>query len=153
MKPIRRPGTMPRWQRWSFWWGMGLCCLSGLSYLLGREFFIATAVLGQHRMLTVHGISAGLAVFLLGTIAVGHIRVGWLLRQNRLTGVGNVVALALLVFTGWGLYYGSEEIRDFTVLAHWVLGLGFVGVLGLHVMPFPIRAIETIHWPWRRRFL
>lgn len=136
MTNLRRPGTMPRWQRGAFWLGMGLCCVSGLSYLLGHEFLMATSLLGHRTMLTLHGISAGLAVFLLGTVAVGHIRVGWILRKNRASGVGNVFALSLLILTGWGLYYGSEEIRDFTVLAHWLLGLGFVVVLSLHVVRF-----------------
>jgi hypothetical protein len=152
-KEGRRPGCMPRWQRWAFWLGMGLCLLSGTSYWLGREMFIGTAWLGHRNMLSLHGISAGLAVFLLGTVAVGHIRVGWILRKNRLTGVGNVVALSLLVLSGWGLYYGPEAWRDGTVLAHWVLGLGFAGVLAAHVMPFSIRAIATIHWYARQRLL
>ena len=139
MNAQRRPGTMPHWQRWAFWLGMGLCCISGLSYLLGREFFIATSLLGDRSVLTVHGISAGWAVFLLGTVAVGHIRVGWILRKNRLSGVGNAATLGLLTLTGWGLYYGTEEMRDLTVLAHWSLGLGFVAVLGLHVVRFQSR--------------
>ena len=152
-REVRRPGRMPRWQRWSFWFGMGLCLLSGTSYWLGREMVIATAWLGHRNMLSLHGMSAGLAVFLLGTVAVGHIRVGWILRKNRLSGVVNVVTLGLLAMTGWGLYYGPEELRDATVLLHWVLGLGFAGVLAAHVMPFSIRVIATIHGRWRQRLL
>lgn len=136
MHPLRRPGTMPRWQRSVFWLGMGGCGISGISYLLGHTFFIAPAWLGHRTVLTLHGISAELAVFLLGTLAVGHIRVGWILRKNRLSGVGNIVALSLLTFTGWGLYYGSEELRDLTVLAHWGIGLAFVTVLALHLIRF-----------------
>ena len=153
MKEIRRPGRMPRWQRWSFWFGMGLCIASGISYWLGREMFVATGWLGHRNVLSLHGISASLAVFLLGTIAVGHIRVGWILRKNRLSGVGNVVVLSVLVLTGWGLYYGPEETRDVTVWVHWLLGLGFVGVLCAHVKPLPMRAIATIHGVWRQRLL
>ena len=135
MKPPRRPGRMPLWQRVAFWLGMGLCCLSGLSYWLGREFYIATGWLGHRAVLMAHGVSAGVAVFVLGTIAAGHIRVGWILKRNRVSGVGNLVTWSLLALTGWGLYYGSEEIRDLTVLAHWVLGLAFVGALSWHLMP------------------
>lgn len=149
----RRACRMPRWQRWSFWLGMGLCLLSGTSYWLGRELFVATAWLGHRNLLSLHGISAGLALFLLGTLAVGHIRLGWILRKNRLSGVVNVVTLGLLAMTGWGLYYGPEELRDATVLLHWVLGLGFAGVLAAHVMPFSIRVIATIHGRWRQRLL
>ena len=142
IKQIHRPGAMPRWQRWSFWIGMGLCCFSGLSYLLGHEFFMAPEILSHRRMLTLHGIAAGVAVFLLGTIAVGHVRVGWILRKNKLTGMSNIIVLGLLVLTGWGLYYGSEEMRDLTVSGHWISGLMFIIALSLHLAPSPIRQVK-----------
>ena len=112
--------------RGAVWADAGDACLK-LGDRIGS--LIATSLLGDRSVLTVHGISAGWAVFLLGTVAVGHIRVGWVLRKNRLSGVGNAAALGLLTLTGWGLYYGTEEMRDLTVLAHWSLGLGFVAVL------------------------
>lgn len=145
MKTIRRPGTMPRWQRWTFWWVAGLCLCSGLGYLLGHEFVLGPKWWSHRNMLSIHGVFAGLMLFVLGTIATGHIRVGWMLRRNRLTGVGNVLAMILLALTGWGLYYGSEEVRDFAVWLHWVVGLVLVGLLCLHLKPRSIGSIDTIH--------
>lgn len=133
-RTIIRPGAMPRWQRWTFYFGMGNCCLSGVSYLLGQAFFMASQILGHRSVLTLHGISASIATFILGTLFIGHIRIGWALGRNKITGLGNLVFLVLLIISGWCLYYGTEEMRDETVLMHWCLGFFFALTVGLHVV-------------------
>ena len=132
----RLAGKMPTWQRWSFWTVMGICCLSGICYLVGSELLTSSSILTSRKVITAHGVTACFSVFLFGTISAGHIRVGWILRKNKVTGIGNIVTLSLMILTGLGLYYGSEEIRDLAVLLHWVSGLGFLAVLTLHLVPF-----------------
>ena len=132
----RLAGKMPTWQRWSFWLVMSTCSLSGICYLVGNEFLTTPSILTSRKVITTHGVTACLAVFLFGTISAGHIRVGWILRKNKATGIGNIVTLSLMILTGLGLYYGSEEIRDLAVLLHWIFGLVFLVVLTLHLVPF-----------------
>ena len=136
LKSTRQPGKMPLWQRCSFWVLMGVCCMSGFSYLIGTELLNPPSIYASRQVITTHGISACLTVFLFGTISMGHIRLGWILRKNKTTGIGNIVTLILMILTGLGLYYGSEEIRDLAVLLHWISGLGFLAVLTLHLVPF-----------------
>lgn len=136
LKSTRQPGKMPLWQRCSFWVLMGVCCMSGFSYLIGTELLTAPSIYASRQVITTHGISACLTVFLFGTISMGHIRLGWILGKNKSTGMGNVFTLSLLILTGLGLYYGSEEIRDLVVVLHWLAGFGFILVLILHLLPF-----------------
>jgi hypothetical protein len=136
VRHTRQTGKMPQWQRWSFWLVISICCLSGIFYLVGSELLTSPSILHNRKVITTHGLSAYLAVFVFGTISVGHIRLGWILRKNKATGIGNIVTLILMTLTGLGLYYGSEEIRDLAVLLHWISGLGFLAVLTLHLVPF-----------------
>jgi hypothetical protein len=62
--------------------------------------------------------------------------VGWILQKNKATGIGNIATLSLMILTGLGLYYGSEEIRELAVLLHWIAGLVFLTVLTMHLVPF-----------------
>lgn len=132
---FRTPGSMPTWQRWSFGLVFSVCFLSGLIYLMGNEGMPIALMIGHRELMTTHGISSSLLVFLLGTIFVGHVKVGWILKKNTTTGVGNLLVLSLLTITGWGLYYGSENLRDTTVLLHWTLGIGMALLLSLHLLP------------------
>lgn len=136
MSGIHRPGRMPRWQRWGVTLGMSACALSGLLFLLGQEFDVASNLLGGRYMLTVHGVSANLAVFLFGTVVVGHVRVGLSFRRQLFTGISNLLALSVLMVSSWLLYYGSEAWRDDTVCVHWVVGLLFIIILFAHLMPW-----------------
>lgn len=131
----RRPGSMPQWQRMAFWPAVVICSFSGLSYLIAREFFSSHSFFGNSKILAAHGVSAYFIVFLLGSMATGHVRLGLRLRKNRLSGVGNLIAMSLLVITGWGLYYGPEEIRDGVVLLHWLCGSMFLLILFWHLIP------------------
>lgn len=138
--PVRtRPGRMPPWQRRLFWGGMVLCGLSGASYALGRLVGWAPDLLGHHRVLIVHGLSAGLVTYVLGILSMSHIRVGWQLRRHQTSGVANLILLTALVLTGLALYYGPEASRDLTVQGHWVLGAVFAVVLLGHRLPWAER--------------
>lgn len=133
MKSVRRPGAMPEWQRWSLFWILGICISSGVAYLLGHEFLIFQKTLANHQLLSVHGMSANAVVFLFGTVALGHIRIGLKLKKNRISGLANLFTLVILILTSWMLYYGAEEIRDLAVLTHWIVGLLFIAILICHI--------------------
>ena len=85
--------------------------------------------------LRLHGAAAFAMLFLLGTIAVNHARQAWVARRNRVTGTIMASLNALLVVTGYLLYYaGGETSRETVSLLHWVLGLGFPLVIVAHVV-------------------
>jgi len=127
-----RLGHMPRWQRLLTWFGLALCALSGSAYLIGHEFNVLVQQLGNHSILVVHGASAALVIFILGTIATVHIKAGLVARKSLISGFAQLFALTLLVNTGLLLYYGSEEIRDLTILSHWIFGLIFTPIFVFH---------------------
>lgn len=135
MSRIHRPGRMPVWQRWSVLFGMCACAISGLLFLLGHEWAVGPKFLGGRYMLTLHGVSANMAVFLFGTVVIGHVRVGLNVRRQLFSGISNLALLVVLIASSWLLYYGSEEWRDDTVLIHWCVGIMFVVMLFVHLLP------------------
>ena len=135
MSRIHRPGRMPAWQRWSVLLGMSLCAISGVLFWVGHELHIAHGTLGSRWVLTLHGVSASLAVFLFGTVMLGYVRVGVNFRRQMFTGISNLIALSILVISSWLLYYGDEEWRDNTVLIHWSVGLLFAVIFLAHLLP------------------
>ena len=71
------------------------------------------------------------AVF--GYFLCDHIRIGWQLRANRISGFLMETCFAALILTGLGLYYsGGESFRDFFVIAHRILGLAMPVCLVAH---------------------
>lgn len=84
--------------------------------------------------LKLHGLGAMLSLVVLGTLIPIHIRRGWHARRNRLHGSVLVLALLLLVVTGYGLYYsGIETLREISSWAHRVIGLLLPVLIVLHI--------------------
>jgi hypothetical protein len=49
---------------------------------------------------------------------------GWKNRYQRYIGIALTAAFAILILSGYMLYYvGDEGLRDWTSIIHWVLGL------------------------------
>ena len=87
-------------------------------------------------LLRVHGASAFLALTGFGAVLAGHVRAGWRMRRNRISGVALVSAVALLAASGYWLYYGwIETARDAVSWIHLGLGLLLPLAFGLHLMP------------------
>jgi hypothetical protein len=84
-------------------------------------------------LLMLHGGAAMLFLLLLGALIALHVRIGWRLRNNRLSGSVMLTLNALLVVTAFGLYYAaSETLRHWTSDIHIAIGLGFPLLLALH---------------------
>jgi hypothetical protein len=85
-------------------------------------------------LLSTHGLSAVGFVLLLGTLLAGHVPRAWKAEKNRANGVVFMVLTALLVSSGYLLYYlGSESWRSSTATLHLVLGLLSPALLFWHV--------------------
>ena len=80
-----------------------------------------------------HGVLNPFLCALFGYFLFDHIRIGWQLRANRVTGFLMEFCFAALILTGIGLYYsGGENFRNFCVTAHRILGLALPVCLIAH---------------------
>jgi len=113
--------------------------VTGVLWLAFRHFVRVPGEFGPqpHALepwwLKLHGAAAMAFLILLGTLLRGHIPRGWRLRRNRVSGAGLVSVNAVLIATGWALYYlGSESVRPVVSAVHWGLGLGLPAGLLWH---------------------
>lgn len=75
-------------------------------------------------MLKAHGAFAFAALWTGGLLWGMHIVGGWRSGRRRWSGIAVSAAGALLIGTGWLLYYaGDEDLRAITSVAHWGIGL------------------------------
>ena len=131
---MRQLGKMPVWQRGFVITGMLICSVTGSAYLLGHEFQIERALLGNHLVLAGHGLSAMLASIALGSILPFHLKAGYQSKRKRFSGFTQLGFLLILVITGGLLYYGPAELREPTIQLHWLTGLVFFAIFIFHAM-------------------
>jgi hypothetical protein len=129
---MSRLGKMPSWQRSFVIGGMLACSISGSLYLLGHEFHIQRAALGNHNVLALHGVFAMIATLALGSALPFHLKAGLKSKQKWLSGFSQLSLLLVLLTTGALLYYGPAESRDTVVSTHWILGLLFFAIFLIH---------------------
>ncbi|HZS83172.1 MAG TPA: hypothetical protein VFA50_09875 [Stellaceae bacterium] len=85
-------------------------------------------------LLSIHGAAAMAALLVLGSLLPQHIKWAWKGRMNRSTGGLMLTTQALLVVTGYALYYaGDDGMRALASRLHLVLGLGFPALLVWHI--------------------
>lgn len=123
---------MPGWQRAFVIAGMLTCSATGSAYLLGHEFQIERALLGNHLVLAGHGITAILASIALGSVLPFHLKSGYQSKRKRFSGFLQLGFLLILLFTGGMLYYGPAELRELTIQLHWLTGLVFFTLFIFH---------------------
>jgi hypothetical protein len=73
-------------------------------------------------VLRIHGWIAVAGVFLLGWLGGGHILERWGRPGHRMSGYALSAAAAVLVLTGYALYYTTDSFHDGAAVAHEVLG-------------------------------
>lgn len=120
-----------------------LLWLSGVLWLVLHYAFPQTGPFGplpnpwEAAVLRVHGVLAVGGVFLLGWITAAHVTERWRSASKRLSGLTLAAAAALLVVSGYALYYSTASLHETAALVHEGLGvLALLAALG--------------HW-WRRR--
>lgn len=85
-------------------------------------------------MLKLHGAAAMAFLVALGILIPAHIKRAWRVRRNRTNGVFFVTVMALLVATGYGLYYfGDERWRSAASWIHLILGFAAPALLAWHI--------------------
>ena len=131
---MRQLGKMPAWQHAFVITGMLICSVTGSVFLLGHEFQIERALLGNHLVLASHGLSAMLASIALGSILPFHLKAGYQSKRKRFSGFIQLGFLLILMITGGILYYGPAELREPTIQLHWLTGLVFFAIFMFHAM-------------------
>ena len=99
---------------------------------MGHEFQISRQTLGSHSVLALHGITSALALIAFGAVLPFHIKAGLKAWKNLISGISQLLFLAILVISALFLYYGPEELHDGSKLVHWVLGLVFFIIFIFH---------------------
>ena len=139
----RRPDPHPPTQqlsrpqeRWLYWVG-GVLALSGVGWLI-CHYWLRGPGPAPHPLevwwLRLHGAAVVGFLIVFGTLLHGHVKHGWRQGLNLGSGLPLLVATALLILSGYGLYYiVSDDVRDWVSVVHWGLGLAAVATVGLHV--------------------
>jgi hypothetical protein len=85
--------------------------------------------------LKVHGATAFATLFALGAMSAHHVRVGWDLKRNRVTGSIVITEFTLLIATGYALYYlVNDDTHAPVAVLHWALGLALAPTLLAHIV-------------------
>jgi hypothetical protein len=109
-----------------------LLWISGVVWLLYQYGPENHAV--QSLCMKIHGAATMLFLMVFGTLFLQHVPLGWKRDRQRPSGVLLVSACAILVITGWALYYAGEEtVRRASHWIHIVVGGALPAVIALHV--------------------
>jgi len=106
-----------------------LLWLSGCAWLVVHFAFAQQTQFGplpnpaEAVLLRVHGIVAVAGVFLLGWVAAGHLIDRWGGSRNRLSGIVLAGSAALLVLSGYALYYTTGALHEVAAAVHECLGV------------------------------
>lgn len=115
-----------------------LLALSGLAWLGGRYGLRPDPEL-PHPLeawaLKLHGAATMLGLLALGSVLPQHVRFAWRTRRNRTSGATVLSVAAILIVTGYGLYYAADEdLRPWLSLGHWGIGLVLPAGVVWHVV-------------------
>jgi hypothetical protein len=135
---------------------MALYSAFGALYVTGVAWYVlhddrAAAFFGgdgsdlpiQPILLQIHGAAAMLALLALGSLIPQHVKWAWKGRMNRSTGGLMISTQALLVLTGYALYYsGDENLREYASQVHFAIGACFPALLAWHIVEGRRRASE-----------
>jgi hypothetical protein len=107
----------------------GVLWLSGCAWMLLNYFFPSATEFGlapnpwQATILHAHGWIAVPTVFLFGWLAASHIAARWREARNRISGYTLAVFAAILLLSGYALYYTTESPHRLATLIHQALGV------------------------------
>ena len=119
-----------------------LTWLSGAVWLILHYFLTERGEFGtepnrfEFWMLALHGACAFFVLWLAGWLWTTHITPWW--RSNgrrRVSGVVMISFSAILIISGYLLYYGSgDALRDWTAIVHWTIGLAAAVPMIVHAL-------------------
>ena len=142
LDPATRPSRLPLFTHLAVILLLSSSFLSGLLVWQGERVQAQTMETPDwlHTSLILHGSLNPFLCVLFGYLCCQHIRFGWQLRANLVTGLAMEIIFGGLILSGIGLYYaGSAEWRSLWVQTHRILGLLLAPGLGMHW-------VAGLHW-------
>jgi len=144
MRPRKPPeiidsAGLPPLQKLALYVVSALLWISGAAWLYFSYFASDGASLGTPGrapalLPELHGAAAMAFLLVFGTLLPQHLPNGWHHKRQRPSGLSLVVTCAILVLTGWGLYYLSDEsLRTATRVTHSILGILLPLAMAAHV--------------------
>ena len=129
---------LKRLQRYFLYAVLALVFLSGVAWAYWN--YLVTSP-GDFEMsakawaMKVHGAAAMAVLVLIGMLLNAHVRFAWHARRNRANGSVFLSAFAVLIITGYGLYYaGGERLRAWTSWIHLAIGMILPILLLIHIL-------------------
>ena len=135
LDPVTRPSRLSPFTHIAVVSLLSLSVISGLLVWQGQRIQARTleTPLWLHVSLVLHGSLNPFLCVLFGYLCCQHIRLGWQLRANLVTGFAMEIIFGGLILSGLGLYYaGAAESRNLCVQAHRILGLLLAPGMGMH---------------------
>lgn len=124
--------------RSAIWLVFAALWASGCGWLVLHFGFEARTAFGplpnpwEASVLETHGLLAVAAVFLTGWICGSHILERWTARRNRRSGLALGITAAVLIISGYMLYYTTDRLHSTAAVAHEVVGALAVAVALAH---------------------
>jgi len=113
-------------------WGSGGAWLIS-EWLKDPELGPTRTVL-QTLSMEIHGATMLVYVAMLGTLWT-HVRRGFALKANRLSGSFVIATNVILALSGWVLYYLTDDgVRRGSSTIHWVIGIAVLPLLIAHIL-------------------
>jgi hypothetical protein len=137
----RRPTRLPRWHELAVYVGFGALLITGVAWLALDQWVRVAGEFGpehhpaQNIVLIVHGVAAYAFLIVAGALIPVHVKLGWSIGRNWISGVTLASILGVLSVSALGLYYLSgDAARGWSSLAHWTIGLIALPALLIHVI-------------------
>jgi hypothetical protein len=128
-RAYRAATPMPVVLRWTIWTVFAALWLSGCTWLVLHFGFEAHTEFGplpnpwEASVLEIHGVLAVAGVFLAGWISSSHIPERWSARRNRKSGLTLATTAAVLIISGYMLYYTTDRLQSVAAVAHELIGV------------------------------
>lgn len=137
--PHRKTARLASWQIWLLTLSGTALWLSGAAWLLLHYFGQTQGEFGPETnplepwAMKLHGLAVIPAQLAIGGMFVAHIPKGWNHGGQRLAGIALCLVLGLLIGSAYMLYYvGLENVRGWTSLVHWSIGLALPAIFLWH---------------------
>ncbi|MFZ5635315.1 MAG: hypothetical protein ACOY82_01880 [Pseudomonadota bacterium] len=117
------------------------------SWLTGMTFFVLSRFVEvegefgpekhpwQSPILAAHGAFAFLMLLAIGSLWLNHVPSSWRSGRSRSLGITLIVVTALMVISGWVLYYAAgETLRPLIGNMHFALGLLLPAAVATHIV-------------------
>jgi hypothetical protein len=125
----------------SIYAALGLTWGSGVLWIILHYFFWRQGDFGdeppalEHPMLVLHGACAFAMLWLAGWLWNAHVQPWWSSQRRRGSGIVLIALGAVLIVSGWLLYYaGGDEVRRWTSVVHWAIGLALAVPVLVHAL-------------------